>query len=130
MGFVFLHFTLPKNRAILSTLYKTIADESWRFLHIFGILALEGPTVSSEAEQQAWVETWARRIDALGLSSVTLSLLETARAFGFLGSQALLMAQPLVTDLVNDTTVERAVTLLDSPELLERLRAYLEGEER
>jgi len=31
---------------------------------------------------------------------------------------------------VNDTTVERAVTLLDSPELLERLRAYLEGEER
>ena len=86
--------------------------------------------MSSEAEQQKWVETWARRIDALGLSPAALSLLEVAHAFGFLGSQALLMAQPLVTGLVNDTTVERAVTLLDSPELLERLRTYLEGEER
>ncbi len=86
--------------------------------------------MSSEAEQQKWVEMWARRIDALGLSPVALSLLEVAHAFGFLGSQALLMAQPLVTGLVNDTTVERAMTLLDSPELLERLRTYLEGEER
>ena len=106
-------------------LYKSIPGENWRIFHIFGILNVE---MKSELKQPAWVETWARRIDALGLSSVTLSLLETARALGFLGSQALLMAQPLVTDLANDTTVERAVTLLDSPELLERLRAYLEGE--
>ncbi|MBE9470499.1 MAG: hypothetical protein IMY75_00080 [Chloroflexi bacterium] len=86
--------------------------------------------MSSEAGQQMWVETWARRIDALGLSPAALSLLDIAHAFGFLGSQALLMAQPLVTGLVNDTTVEGAMTLLDSPELLERLRTYLEGEER
>jgi len=130
MRVVSLHFTPCKNRAILSPLYKTVADESWRFLHIFGILAVEGSTVNSEAEQRVWVETWARRINALGLSPVALSLLDIAHAFGFLGSQALLMAQPLVTGLVNDTTVERAVTLLDSPELLERLRTYLEGEER
>ncbi|MDY6877030.1 MAG: hypothetical protein SWK90_12615 [Chloroflexota bacterium] len=111
-------------------MYKIVAGESWRFLHIFGILVVKGPTVNSEAEQQMWVKTWARRIDALGLSSVVLSLLDIAPAFGFLGSQALLMTQPFVTGLVNDTTIDRAVTLLDSSELLERLRTYLEGEER
>ena len=84
--------------------------------------------MNSEAEQQAWVETWAQRIEALGLSPVALSLLESARAFGFLGSQALLVAQPLATGIVDDTTVERAATLLDSPQLLERLRTYLERE--
>lgn len=85
--------------------------------------------MNSETEQQAWVETWARRIETLGLSPVALPLLEIAYAFGFLGSQALLMAQPLVTGIVSDVTLERAVALLDSPELLDRLRVCLEGEE-
>jgi len=84
--------------------------------------------VSSEPGQQAWVETWARRIEALGLSSVALSSLELASTFGFLGSQALLMTQPLIAGIVNDTAVERAVALLDSPELLEQLKRCLEGE--
>jgi len=85
--------------------------------------------VSSETEQQVWVETWARHIEALGLSPVALSLLEIAHAFGFLGSQALLMTQPLVAGIVNDTILETAMALLDSPELLDRLRVSLEGEE-
>jgi hypothetical protein len=85
--------------------------------------------VSREIEGQAWVETWARRIETLGLSPVALALVEIARAFGFLGSQALLLAQPLVTGIVNDGTLERTATLLDSPELLDRLRVCLEGEE-
>jgi len=84
--------------------------------------------VNSEAERQAWIETLSRRIEALGLSPIVLSLIESAHAFGFLGSQALLMAQPLMTGIVNDATVERTVALLDSPELLEQLKAYLEGE--
>ena len=85
--------------------------------------------MSSETAQQAWVETWARRIERLGLSTVTLALLETAHAFGFLGSQALLMAQPLLTGIVNATTLERTVALLDSPDLLDQFRVCLEGEE-
>jgi hypothetical protein len=84
--------------------------------------------VSDETEQQAWVEVWARRIEALGLSPVALSLLEIAQAFGFLGSQAFLIAQPMMAGIVNDTTIERTVALLDSPELLKRLRVCLEGE--
>ncbi len=86
--------------------------------------------MNGETEGQAWVETWARRIEALGLAPLALPLVEIACAFGFLGSQALLLAQPLMIGIVNETTLERAVTLLDSPELLERLRARLESERR
>ena len=84
--------------------------------------------MGNETGQQVWVETWARRINALGLSPVVLSLLDIAHAFGFLGSQALLMAQPLMTGIVNETTIERTVALLDSPERLARLKVCLEGE--
>jgi hypothetical protein len=84
--------------------------------------------MSSEAEGQAWVETWAGRIEALGLATLALPLIEIARAFGFVGSQALLLAQPLMSGIVNETTLEHTLTLLDSPELLERLRVRLEGE--
>lgn len=84
--------------------------------------------MNGEIEGQTWVKMWAKRIEALGLKPLALPLVEIARAFGFLGSQALLLAQPLVTGIVNETTLEQAAALLDSPELLERLRAYLEGE--
>jgi hypothetical protein len=84
--------------------------------------------MNGEAERQASVETWARRIEALGLATLALPLIEFARAFGFVGSQALLLAQPLMSGIVNETTLEQTVTLLDSPELLERLRLRLEGE--
>ncbi len=91
--------------------------------------------MNSEAEQLvalrplAWVETWARRIEALGLSSMVLPLIEIAHAFGFLGSHVLLMAQPLMSGIVNDTTLEQISALLDSPELLEHLEMCLEGKE-
>lgn len=88
----------------------------------------EGLDVSSETKQETWVETWARRIETLGLSAVALSLLEIVRAFGFVGSQALLLAQPLMTGIVDDAALERSMTLLDSPELLDRFRDYLEEE--
>ncbi len=39
------------------------------------------------------------------------------------------MTQPLVTGIVDNATLERAIALLDSPELQDRLRAYLEREE-
>lgn len=77
--------------------------------------------MSSEAEQQTWVND----VEALGLSAAALPLLEIAQAFGFLGSQALLIAQPLLGGIVSETTVERIATLLNDPELLERLKMRL-----
>ena len=84
--------------------------------------------MSGEVEQEAWIETWAKRIDMLGLSLIALPLLQVARTFGFLGSQALLFVQPLASGFVDDRTLERAIALLDNPELLEQLQSCLEGE--
>ena len=88
--------------------------------------------MSSEAEQQTWVKGWARRIETFDLSPVALPLLEITQeitqAFGFLGSQALFIAQPLLSGIVNETTVERVATLLNDPTLLEQLKMRLEGE--
>jgi hypothetical protein len=93
---------------------------------VLGIHIAEVPIVSNETERQVWVETWAKRIKTLGLSPVALPLLDVVQALGFLGSQALLMIQPLVTGIATDSTFERTVALLEDPELLEQLRACLE----
>jgi hypothetical protein len=85
--------------------------------------------VNNEAEQLDWVDKLARRIEQRGASSLALLLIEIARPFGFLGSQALLMAQPLLTGIIDNATVEQATILLDNPELLNRLSATLEGVE-
>jgi len=82
--------------------------------------------VSSEAERPAWIETWARRIETLGLSSVAIPLIEVTHAFGLVGSQVLLIAQPLVTTVINDGTLKRISALLDDPKLLEQLQVRLE----
>jgi hypothetical protein len=82
--------------------------------------------VNGDTERRAWFEIWAGRVEALGLSPVVLPFLEVVRAFGLLGSQALLMAQPLMMGIVNDTTIERTAALLDSPELLEQFKTRLE----
>lgn len=81
--------------------------------------------VCAEMEQQGWVEAWARRIEALGLASLVLPFIDTAQAFGFLGSQALVLTQPLATGFVSDEALDKAVTLLNDPGLLEQLRSSL-----
>jgi hypothetical protein len=39
----------------------------------------------------------------------------------------LVMAQPLLTGIVDDTTVKQTTLLLDNPDLLNQLSATLEG---
>lgn len=83
--------------------------------------------MNSEAEQSDWVNELAKRIEQRGASSLALMLIEIVRPFGFLGSQVLVMAQPLLTGIVDDTTVQRTTILLDNPDLLNQLSATLEG---
>ncbi len=85
--------------------------------------------MKSELKQSAWVETWVRRIEALGLSPALIALIEIARPYGFLGSQALLVAQPLMMGVADSTRLGQALTLLDDAEMLERLKMRLEGKE-
>ena len=75
---------------------------------------------------QIWIEAWAERIEAGGFTQLVLPFLEIVRAYGFLGSQALLMIRPLLNGIVNATTLERVSALLDNPELVEQLRERLE----
>ena len=76
----------------------------------------------------AWIETWGRRIAALHLTPIALVLINIVRPFGFLGSQALVMAQPLLAGMTDDRFAQ-AMALLDDPEMLRHLEMYLEGEE-
>ena len=85
--------------------------------------------MNSETEQLEWVDKLATRIKDRGVSSLALLLIEIVRPFGFLGSQALLVTQPLLTGIVNDLTVEQATVLLDNPDLLNQLSTTLEEAE-
>jgi hypothetical protein len=84
--------------------------------------------MDDEEKQPAWLEMWARRISSPGLSPVVSLLIEIARPFGFLGSQALLMTQPLVTGVAGEETFEQILALLDDPDLLKRLEVCMEEE--
>lgn len=86
--------------------------------------------MKSELEQPAWVETWARRIKASGLSAAALLLIEIARPFRFLGSQTLVAAQPLMAGVANDARIGQILALLDDPDTLELLKTCLEEETR
>ena len=79
-------------------------------------------------EHPAWIETWGRRSAALHLTPIVLALINIVRPFGFLGSQTLVMAQPLLTGIADDG-FRQAMVLLDDPEMLRQLEMYLEGEE-
>ncbi|RLC96761.1 MAG: hypothetical protein DRI77_08125 [Chloroflexi bacterium] len=85
--------------------------------------------MKNELEQPAWIETWGRRIEALNLSPLALLLIEIVRPFGFLGSQALVLAQPLLAGVADDARFRQVMALLDDPETLRRLEICLEGEE-
>jgi len=82
--------------------------------------------MDADPSRATWIEEWARRIEASGLSSIVLLLLDGLRAFRYLWSQALLIGRPLLGDIADSETLERFALLFDQPELLERLATCLE----
>jgi hypothetical protein len=80
-------------------------------------------------DTQAWVEAWVDQLETMGLSALALSLLETAYAFGFLISQTILVAQPVLSGIVSDARIEQATNLLNDPEQLDRVRQQLKKKE-
>jgi hypothetical protein len=77
-------------------------------------------------EQRAVVDRWAKAIESCGLSPLALSLLEMVDAFGFLGSQVLVAAEPLMRDITS-REIDQTGHLLSQSELREALRNRLIG---
>jgi len=72
---------------------------------------------------------WIRRVERAGLSSILVPLLETTRALGFVAAQALLLGQPLLSGLVQKSTLHRAVDWLEDPQQMRQWLHLLEEEE-
>jgi hypothetical protein len=86
--------------------------------------------MSFEREEQNWVEACARRIEAEGLAGIVIPLIDVARAYGFLGGQMLLFAQPFLGIASGNKMFDEVVEILESPQELDMLRSRLEGRER
>ena len=81
--------------------------------------------VTNETEQNVRLITLRRWMEAAGLSSLAPLMLDSVRAFRLLGSQALLMAQPLLRGIVDDEALARGLSLLEGTDLLS---SHSEGE--
>ena len=85
--------------------------------------------MDENTKSPAWVEAWAEQMDALNLSPLALLFIDVLRPFRVLGSQALLLAMPLMAGITDSTTPDRLLNLLDEPEMLCRLEECLRREE-
>lgn len=79
--------------------------------------------------QQIWVETWARRIETLGLSAVAVPMFELVRAFGRLGSQVIFLIQPFMVGTAGGSTLSKTAQMLEDPAFYEQLTLYLDSVE-
>ncbi len=79
-----------------------------------------------ETDQEQWLDHWAERIHCSSFAVIIIPLLEIGRGLGFLASQALLLAQPVLKGLSEETDVTRWVALLEDPVALEKLIERIE----
>jgi hypothetical protein len=75
------------------------------------------------------IENLAHRIEALGLSAPAILLLEAHKPLSFLGSQALLILQPLLAFAFDTSTSAEYAALLEERSNVERLIRRLERQE-
>ena len=81
--------------------------------------------MSNSVEDQ-WLDQWAERIRGTGLAVIAIAMLEIGRGLGFLASQTLLLAQPLLAGLVEHTHINRYVAFLDDPAAIDELISRIE----
>ncbi len=83
----------------------------------------------SAARRDEMIEALASRIDALGLSTPAILMLEAHKPLSFLGSQALLLMQPLLSLVFDPTASQTYAALLEEGENVELLIRRLERQE-
>jgi len=73
-------------------------------------------------------QIWVERIQHWGLGGIAPLLLDVLRPLGFVGSQALILAAPILTTFVDAAQLDQLTALLEDPQRLERLRQSLAHE--
>jgi hypothetical protein len=73
-------------------------------------------------------QIWIDRFQRWGLSAVAPALLDALRPLGLVGSQLIIMAQPVLTSFVSAAQIDQFTALIEDPERLARLRQALEAE--
>ncbi|MCB0193282.1 MAG: hypothetical protein KDJ65_15155 [Anaerolineae bacterium] len=77
-------------------------------------------------EKNDFAEKVANKIFNLGLTAPAIFLLEAHKPLAFLGSQLLLIGQPVLNIFLSHHLTSNAVTLFENPEHLETLITHLE----
>lgn len=75
------------------------------------------------------IESLAQRIEALGLTTPVIFLLEANKPLSFLGSQAVLILQPLLNIAFDQKASQEIANLLEDRQNIERLIRRLERRE-
>ncbi len=86
------------------------------------------PDLSNERRDEL-IETLARRIENMGLTTPAVLMLEAHKPLSFLGSQAVLVAQPLLSLVFDPSTSMDYARLLEDRSNIERLIQRLERQE-
>ena len=76
-------------------------------------------------QRERLIDDWAARLERWGLTPVAPFLLETLRPLGFIGSQAMLIGQPLLTLFMDASSIEQVSSLLDDPDALGQIERRL-----
>lgn len=69
---------------------------------------------------------WIDRLQHWGLAGVAAVLIDVLRPLGFFGSQAIIMASPLLTTFVKSDQLEQLAGLLEDPDRLQQLSRLLD----
>ena len=80
--------------------------------------------VSISEENRIWIDRFRR----LGLGSFTPLLLDVLRPLGFLGSQVMIMAAPLLTTFTDPAKLESLTALLEDPDRLHEISQIMAQE--
>ncbi len=78
-------------------------------------------------KQTTFIENVATKIQALGLATPAILLLEAHKPLSFLGSHLLLIAQPTLNIFLPRDLTQHSINLLADPHQLERLITRLEN---
>jgi len=79
-------------------------------------------TSESVPTQSVWID----RLQHWGLAGVASVMIDVLRPLGFFGSQAIIMASPLLTTFAKPDQLEQLSSLLEDPDRLQQLSQLLD----